>query len=213
MLGHEAITTLLHQSVANRLRPFMEYMIREGGIPAGELRVPAVDNIYPSVVDAVALNAFPAVMIEEIETGPRSSTRQISSDGFFDEYEIRYQFRVWLYVTGANYTATSLAQKRTATALRGALLMHRGLYEKNGESAVIDPATFRESFSDITGNDGGSKFIAGSYAEFEVLVIEKLPITLDPNTLPGKLNLWVGLLDRGSEEGNPPTQVIDADAP
>lgn len=213
MLGHEAITTFLHQAVVNRLRPVMEFMIREGNIPSGELRIPENTNIHPSVVDAVALNAFPSMMIEELETGPRSSTRKISSDGFFDEYEIRYQFRVYSYVTGPNYTSTALAQKRTATAVRLALLMHRGLYEKNGESAVIDPATFRESFSDTASNDGSKKYIAGSYAEFEVLVIEKLPITLDPNILPGKLNLWVGLLDQGSEEGNPPTQVIDADAP
>lgn len=193
MLGHEGVTTALYQSVVTWLPQVAAQMRVELGLDETTLQIPGTDDIHPVMEDAVQVGRFPTLMIQELETGPRSSTRQSAGSGDLDTYRIRYKFRVYMWVMGSGYRRTGVLIKRLATAVRTTLLVNKLLHEAGQESVVFDPATIKESFSDVE-PDGAANFLAGSYIEFEVMTTELLRATVTDSGLTAKLALNVGLM-------------------
>jgi hypothetical protein len=173
MLGHEGVTQALHQSILQWLPQVADQMRTELGLDETGLRIPAPKDIHPVMDDAIQIGRFPALMINELETGPRSTTRQSAGSGDLDKYLIRYRFRIYLWVTGAGYRSTGAAIKRLTTAARTTLLVNRILFDNGKESAITDPKSFKEVFSDVAG-DTSTKYLAGSYIELEVMTTELL---------------------------------------
>lgn len=213
MIGNEAMTTILHQRLVARIPEVVSLMNRERGLEEGVLPLPRAENIHPQYVNAKAVNAYPAVMIDQLVVGPRNTTRVHSSTGFYEVYEFLYSFRVYGFVTGANYNQTTLAQLRLTDILRASLLTSRALYTENDESAVIIPESFRESFSEASQNPESKKFLSASFLEFEVRTEEKLGRTYMPDVLPGQIGLQVGLMYPDSTEAIPPTVTTVMEAP
>lgn len=193
MLGHEGVTEALHQSVTTWL-PLVAAQARlELGLDETSLQIPEPEDIHPVMEDAIQLGRYPALMIDEMETGPRSTTRQAGGSGDLDTYLIRYRFRIYLYAVGSGYRATGVAIKRLTTVTRTTLLVNKILFDDGKESAVLDPKSFKESFSEV-GGTAETKYLAGSYIEFEVMATEKLRATVTETGLTARLGLHVGLL-------------------
>jgi len=212
MIGNEAMTTILHQSLVRRIPDVVNMMNQERSFDPGVLPLPRPENIHPQYVNTKAINAYPAVMIDQLVTGPRNTTRLQSSTGFYDVYEFLYAFRVYGFVTGSDYNSTTLAQLRLTDILRASLLMSRTLLAKEDESAVILPESFRESFSEAMQNEESKKFLSASFIEFEVRTEEKIGATFNPDMLPGKIGLQIGLMYPHSAEVIPPTLTTVMDS-
>lgn len=193
MLGHEGVTEALHQSILLWLPQVADQMRRELGLDETTLRIPEPADIHPVMEDALQIGRFPALMIDELETGPRSTTRQSAASGDLDKYLIRYRFRIYLWVTGTGYRATGLAIKRLSTAARTTLLVNRILFDDGKESAITDPKSFKESFSEVAGS-GTAKYLAGSFIEFEVMATELLRAVGTEAGLSAGFNMHAGLL-------------------
>lgn len=194
MLGHEGVTAALYKSITHWLPQVGEQMRAELGLDASGFRIPEPQNMHPAPVDAVQIGQFPALMVDEMETGPRASTRSAASMGDLDTYLIRYKFRVWLWASDPRGPReTAVAIKRLATAVRISLLVNKLIFDDKGESAVIDPKTFQESFSDV-GQDKTNRYLAGSYIQFEVMSTETLRAIGTEAGLTARIGLHVGLM-------------------
>lgn len=211
MLGHELITAVVTTEVRNRLP---RVMAARAAVKAPDLPVPTpeTDYIYPHALPAQDIGGYPCLMVEELETGPRYTTRQQAPSGNLDVFEIRYLFRVWCYVRGQDYKHTAYRQKYMATSLRMALLEQRCLRETEEERAVIDPATVRESFSNVDTDDDAQKYLAGHYIEFEIVSEETLRPSNVPEDVAAVFSLQGGYMERTSTEPIPPTMTSVTEA-
>lgn len=211
MLGHELMTALVTSEVRKRLP---RVMAARAAVKAPDLPVPvpATDYIYPHPLPAQDIGGYPCLMVEELETGPRYSTRQQAPSGNLDVFEIRYLFRVWCYVRGQDYKHTAYRQKYMATSLRMALLEKRCLFESGDEKSVIDPSTIRESFSNVDTDDDAQKYLAGHYIEFEIVSEETLRPSTVPEDVAALFSLQGGYMERNSTELIPPTMTTLTEA-
>lgn len=208
MLGHEVITALVTRAVRDRV-PETVRRRATAKTPDLPVTVPDPENIYPHPVPSQDIGAFPALMVEELETGPRYTTRQVTVSGSTDVFEFRYVFRVYTYVHGIDYRHTSYQQKYLATSLRMALLADRCLFESEEERAVIDPNSFRESFSNVARDADAEKYLSGHYAEFEIIATETSRSTEIPDEVFSELRLTTGLMHQDSTEPVPPTLTTE----
>ena len=194
MLGHEGVTTALYQSITHWLPQVAAQMRAELSLTEQDLQIPGVEDIHPAPIDAIQIGRFPSLMIDEMETGPRTSTRSVASRGDLDTYLIRYKFRIWLWASDPRgVRETAVAIKRYATAVRTTLLVNKLLFDNDIESAVIDPKSFKESFSDV-GQNKAKNYLAGSYIEFEISTTETLRAIGTTAGLSAKIGLHVGLM-------------------
>lgn len=204
MIGHEMMTALVTTEVRKRV-PHVMRSRAAAKAPDLPVLIPETQFIYPHPLPAQDIGGYPCLMVEELETGPRYTTRQQAPAGNYDVFEFRYLFRVWGYVRGQDYKHTAYRQKYQASSLRMALLENRGLFESAEEKAVIDPSTIRESFSTVDTDEDAQKYLAGHLIEFEIVAEE----TLRPSTLPEDVlavyRVELGLMGRNSSDPIPPT--------
>ena len=204
MLGHELLTALVTQRLRERVPVVMADRASKKK-PELPVTGPETLHVYPHFVPAQEVGGFPCLMVEELDTNPRFTTRQVGSDGSQTLFEFRYVFRVNCFVRGTDYKVTAYRQKYMATVLRMALLERLSYYVSDSEKVIIDPLTFRESFSDVNVTEGDAKFLAGHYAEFELVSTETLQLSGMPDELAAVLTAQTGLMEKNSAEPIPPT--------
>lgn len=204
MLGHETVTAMLTNHVREYLPLVMQrrMAITKPDLP---VTIPEKDHIYPFVLPHVAIGAYPCLFVEEMETGPRYTTKQTSAAGDVDEFEFRYVFRVWCFVNGTDYQQTAYQQKYLATSLRIALLKNRRIHETDDEKVVVDVATFRESLSGVDNDEDSNKFLAGFFTELELVATETMHPTELPPEIEAMFTVGAGLMRPHSTEPIPPT--------
>ncbi|MGQ3384533.1 hypothetical protein [Glutamicibacter sp. TV12E] len=209
MIGHEVITATLTETLNERVPAIMQRRMA-GEAPALSVDIPKPEHIYPHPIPTQSIEGYPYLAVEEMNTGPRFTTQKVGGTGAVEVFETRYVFRVWCLVRGSDYSSTSYRQKYLATCLRAALLTRRCFLDVGEEQIKLDPQTFVESFSDVANDEENSKFIAGHYAEFELLVTETTEFPGANPELPANIKLRLGLMYQNSAEPIPPT-LTDVD--
>ena len=182
MLGPEGIARGVVAGLAARMPPMMQQMRDKLDLSLYEL--PDLQAIYPTEIVINAVNNFPVASVVEFDTSGRVGNRQTDMDAIYDEYSYRYRMRVFLWCMSDGTVETDLQRKRLALAARQALLVDKIVCpEVNGDSAILDANTLKESFSDIGEKEAG-QLIGGVYLEFEVVSQERLDAWPDPPTIP-----------------------------
>lgn len=209
MIGHEVITATLTETLIERVPAIMQ---RRMAAQAPELPVdiPRPEHVYPHPIPTQSIEGYPYLAVEELNTGPRFTTQKVGTRGAIEVFETRYVFRIWCFVRGSDFSSTSYRQKYLATCLRAALLTRRCLFDVGEEQIVLDPQTFVESFSEVGNDEDSSKFLAGHYAEFELLVTETTEFPGVNPDLPANIKLRLGLMYKNTSEPVPPT-LTDVD--
>ncbi|AIZ01701.1 putative structural protein [Arthrobacter phage vB_ArtM-ArV1] len=185
MLGAEGVARALVYRIQARFPAKLAEIRTRLAVDAAEL--PELNAIYPHEINLRAVNAYPCMSVVEYETTGRIGNRQMDSDGDYDEYSYRYRMRVFIWGMGTDHVGTDLLRKRLTLAAREVLLNDKIFYDQGGQYAELDPATLKESFSDV-GDVADNQFLGGAYLEFEVVTQETLKayqgrVSDDPATI------------------------------
>lgn len=170
MLGPEGITRGVYlraeADLPGRLAALRE---RYGAAPAD---LPDLARIYPSEIQTLSIERFPALAVVVTSTTGQLGNRQTDVDATGEEYSYRYNVQLYAYAVADDEAATSLAILRYTLAVREAFLSNKILPVDAPHAATIDPRTLIESYSELDQRD--SKFIAASMVQFEVVSHEWL---------------------------------------
>jgi hypothetical protein len=170
MLGPEGITRgVFLRAEADLPGRLAELRTRYG---ASVTDLPDLARIYPSEVQTLSIERFPALAVVVTSTTGQLGNRQTDVDATGEEYSYRYTVQLYSYAVADDEAATSLAILRYTLAVREAFLADKILPVDNPHAAAIDPKTLIESYSELDKRD--SKFIAASMVQFEVVSHEWL---------------------------------------
>lgn len=177
MLGAEGISRALYRRVRDVLPGRLALLRTRYGATLHQL--PDVGALEPDEVDVASIEKFPLVFVNLPDTTGKLDARQTDMESGHDEYSYRYNVQLYAYVVGDDYRSTSLQIKRYVLALREAVLVDKAIhpFDADGNYAEIDPATMRESYSQV-GNGGSSKMIAGAFLDFQIVSHERLESVL-----------------------------------
>jgi len=200
MLGAEGVATAILQKLETRLPAKVTEFRTRYGTTAAALPMPA--SLYSTEVDVLSVDKYPAIIVTTVDTTGRIGNRQLQGTGEVDVYQYKYRMRVFLYVTGTDHGPTDLLRKRYALAAREVLLTNLVLVDADGQYALLEPNTVKESYSDVATNQAQLLF-AGVYVEFEVTTAESLAAWPEP--LPGDVEIVadVGVIPAGMTGVNP----------
>lgn len=177
MLGPEGVTRGAYLHAERYLPERLAQLRARYGASAVDL--PDLARIYPSEVQTLSIERFPALAVVVTNTNGHLGNRQTDVDAGGEEYSYRYIVQLYSYAVADDESATSLAMLRYTLAVREAFLADKILPVAEPHSATIDPKTLLESYSELDMRD--SKFIAASMVQFEVVTHEWLgaPISFD----------------------------------
>jgi hypothetical protein len=189
MLGPEGVTRGVTQHaktiLPTRLAEFRERYNATAAV------LPDFVAVHADGVNALSIEKYPALVVVIPETTGKIDNRTTDVDAGYEEYSYRYTVRLFAYVTGESEGATSLAVKRYTLAVREAFLNAKILPVDDDNDAVIDPATIKESYSELSPKD--TKYIAASYVQFEVVTHERLRFENPFGTTPAEISIGAGL--------------------
>lgn len=182
MLGAEGVSSAIIQKIRDNAEGKIAQLRARYGAAADVLPMPAA--LYTTDQDVLSIENYPAIICTTVDTTGRIGNRQLSSDGEVDVYQYKYRMRVFVYVTGHDYTDTDLLRKRFVLALREILLTNLILVDEAGQYALMEPNSVKESYSDVASN-AASQLLAGAYLELEVTTAESLAAY--PAMIPGDI--------------------------
>jgi hypothetical protein len=189
MLGPEGVTRgVTVQAKALLPARLAEFRERYG---ATTDTLPDFRAVYSDGVNALSIEKYPALVVVIPDTTGKIDNRQTDIDAAYEEYSYRYNVRLFAYVMGDSEGATSLAVKRYTLAVREAFLSGKILPVPDTDAAVIDPATVKESYSELSPKD--TKYIAASFVQFEVVTHERLYFENPFGTEPATIEVGAGL--------------------
>lgn len=173
MFGTEGITRGLFRRLRDDMPDRLALMRERYGASLAALPDPA--SLHPDEIDVLSIEKFPALMVYLPNTSGRLDNRQTDQDAGFDEYSMRYNAQIYIYVSAADHASTSLLIKRYTLAVRECLLTKKLLIPDtgDGDTAAIDPRTIREDYSSISMSPS-KKLIAASFVELQVVAHERL---------------------------------------
>jgi len=185
MLGAEGVTRGMFMHAVDQLPGRMAILRERYGAPADDLRDFA--SFFPDEISSLSIEKFPAIAFVTPGTTGELGNRQTDVDAMFEEYSYRYKVQVYVWTIGDTDTATSLAVKRYALAVREAYLADKILPVGPNDSAEIDPRSIVESYSALDQN-ADSQYIAAAYVQFEVVTHERLD-AINPFTGPAEIEI------------------------
>lgn len=169
MLGPEGVADAL----VNRLRtqyPSKLAQLRTR-YSASIKQLPDIRDVFDVEQDLRSIDMFPCVFVIETETDGRVSNQQIDMDAFGDEYFFRYRMRCFIWTVGEDTAYVARAIRRYILATREILLANKILHEAQGQQAVVDPETIKESTGDIAQDEAGLR-LGMAYVEVEIMTQE-----------------------------------------
>lgn len=153
---------------------------------ADKATLPMPASLYSTDKDVLSIEAYPTIICTTVDTTGRIGNRQLSSDGEVDEYQYKYRMRIFVYVTGTDHADTDLLRKRFVLAVKEILLTNLILVDGDGQYALMEPNSIKESYSDVGANEA-KQLLAGAYLEFEVTTSESLDAY--PLSYPGEVQI------------------------
>lgn len=172
MLGPEGITRGAYLHAETYLPGRIADLRARYGATVDDL--PDLARIYPSEVQTLSIEKFPALAVVVTSTTGQLGNRQTDVGASGEEYSYRYNVQLYSYAVADSEEATSLAILRYTLAVREAFLADKKLPVDEPNFATVDPKTLIESYSELDRRD--SKFIAASMVQFEIVTHEWLGV-------------------------------------
>lgn len=170
MLGPEGITRGVYLHAETNLPGRLAQLRTRYGV--SDAALPDFRRVYPSEVQTLSIERFPALAVVVTSTTGQLGNRQTDVDATGEEYSYRYTVQLYTYVVDDDEATTSMNLLRYTLAVREAFLADKILPVDEPNHASIDPKTLIESYSELDRRD--SKFIAASLVQFEVVSHEWL---------------------------------------
>ena len=170
MLGPEGVTRAVYTHAETALPARLATLRTRYGASVDEL--PDMARIYPSEVQTLSIERFPALAVVVVDTTGQLGNRQTDVDATGEEYSYRYKVQLYSYAVDDDEATTSLNLLRYTLAVREAFLADKILPVDAPHNAVIDVRSLIESYSELDKRD--SKYIAASLVQFEVVTHEWL---------------------------------------
>jgi hypothetical protein len=189
MLGPEGVTRAVYLNADTHLAPRVAELRERYAATAAEL--PGFVEIHPDEINTRSIEKFPCLAIVIPATTGKQYNRQTDVDAFYEEYSYRYTVQLYAYATGSSTASTSKAIKRYTLAVREAFLANKILPTPETDSAVVDPSTLVESYSELDKRD--NKYIAASIVQFEIVTHERLYFDNPFGTEPAEITVGAGL--------------------
>jgi hypothetical protein len=171
MLGPEGVA----DAVVNRLRTQFPAKLAQfrNRYNATVMELPDMRDIFDVEQDLRSIDMFPCIFVIETETDGKVSNQQIDMDSFGDEYFFRYRMRAFIWMVGEDTAYVARAIRRYILAVREILLANKILHDSEGQQALVDPETIRESVGDMAVDDAGLR-LGMAFVEFEVMTQEAI---------------------------------------
>lgn len=161
MLGGEDITNHLSAMLSRALPGTLRSVRLKTGATADEL--PDFRMIYENLVDVYALESFPVVQIELLQTEGEISNRLVQNDVISSLWGLTYEVTLHVLCTDSDEGRAALQAKRLLLAVRLAALRNVGLHDdaESGESITLVPETMQESYYELLQNTRTNGYLAG----------------------------------------------------
>jgi hypothetical protein len=173
MNGPERATQAITDRLTADLPGRLARMETDLGLPAGALPVP--QKIVPRDEWHLGVDDFPAVLI--VAQDLVSLTPVDVGDEAGQRYRARYALRAYVWARGDHDADTDLARKRLTLAVRESLL---ALPSAGVDGLAVEPATIRESYSDVGVDEQTHATIAAAWIGFDAyqdeLITDAAPV-------------------------------------